>query len=655
MLKVFGDRPPVLPRTVRRTLVITAVAGVLVATGLVPAVVVAQPPEPPLSESQLLEVLRSDAPEADKAITCKRLAVVGSAAAVGDLAKLLANERLASWARIPLEVIPGPEADAALREAASRLSGRQAIGVINSIGVRRDPRAVPLLSERIVAAGPADTAVAAAAAAALGRIGTAEAAVALAGYLAASLSGGLPASLQDDLAEACVVCAEARHAAGQAAEAVTLFDAVRIAKVSEQRRAEATRGAILARGGDGIPLLVEALRSPEPRLARMGLFTARELGRGERSDAAVAEAVDRALVAELQAAMASGSAIDRAVLVADVLADRNAAGGRPAVQAALLAAAATGPKPLRLAAIDAVGRAGDAATVAPLLAIAADPDAGYAVAARGAIAALPAGAVDEAIRERLATATPRELALLVGVVGDRRIPASGELVGLVRHADESVRAAAVEALGQVVDLENLGVLVAEAVAARSEAAAAAARKALVTASIRMPDRDACVEKLVAGFASASDDAKVVLLDAIGEVGGARALTVMRRVAGSGDARLDDAATRLLGKWMTADAAPVLLELARPDSPSKFRTRALRGYLRIARQFDMPPPERAAMCREALAVAQDDVDRTAILDILKRYPAPATLEVAEEAGRVPGLAEEAAKAAAEIRGKLPERG
>jgi HEAT repeat protein len=654
MLKVF-DEPHRVRRGVRRLTLVAASAVALVVTGVAPAPVTAQPPAPPLSESQLLEVLRSDAPEADKAITCKRLAVVGSAAAVGDLAKLLANERLASWARIPLEVIPGPEADAALREAASRLSGRQAVGVINSIGVRRDAKAVPLLSERIVASGPGDTAVAAAAAAALGRIGTAEAAVALSGYLAASLSGGLPASLQDDLAEACVVCAEARHAAGQTGEAVALFDAVRTAKVSDQRRAEATRGGILARGGDGIPLLVETLRSPEPRLARMGLFTARELGRGERPDAAVAEAVDRGLVAELEAAIASGSGLDRAVLVADVLADRNAGGGRPAVQAALLAAAATGPKPVRLAAIDAVGRAGDAAAVAPLLEIAADPDAGYAVAARGAIAALPAGMVDGVIRGRLATATPRELPLLVGVVGDRRIPATAELVGLVKHADESVRSAAVEALGQVVDLENLGVLVAEAVAARSEAAAAAARKALVTASIRMPDRDACVETLVAGFGAASDDAKVVLLDTIGEVGGARALAVLRRVAGSGDPRLDDAATRLLGKWMTADAAPVLLELAGPDSPSKFRTRALRGYLRIARQFDMPPPERAAMCRAALAVAQDDVDRTAVLEILKRYPAPATLEVAEEAGKVPGLAEEAAKAAEEIRGKLPNRG
>ena len=66
-------------------------------------------------EQELLAVLRSETPESEKAITCKLLAIYGSPAAVGDLAALLGNERLASWARIALEPVPGPEADAALR------------------------------------------------------------------------------------------------------------------------------------------------------------------------------------------------------------------------------------------------------------------------------------------------------------------------------------------------------------------------------------------------------------------------------------------------------------------------------------------------------------------------------------------------------------
>ena len=104
----------------------------------------AQETTPP-SEASLLAMLRSSAPAADKALACKHLAVFGSAAAVPELAPLLHDEQLASWARIALEAIPGSEADAALRNACGTLEGRLLMGAIHSLGVRRDPMAVELL------------------------------------------------------------------------------------------------------------------------------------------------------------------------------------------------------------------------------------------------------------------------------------------------------------------------------------------------------------------------------------------------------------------------------------------------------------------------------------------------------------------------------
>jgi HEAT repeat protein len=604
----------------------------------------AQPPATP-NEPALLAVLRSDAPEAEKAITCKHLAVYGSAAAVPDLAPLLANERLASWARIALEAIPGAESDAALRKAAETLTGKLRIGAINSLGVRRDAGAVPMLSGLLK---DADAEVAAAAAAALGSIGTPEAGTQLAGALAASQ----PGPQRDAVAQACVVCAERLHAAGKVAESLAIYDAVRMADVSEQRRAEAIRGAILVRGGDGIPLLVETLRSPVQRIANMGLFTARELGRGDRPDATVAEKVDRALSDEVAAGKTGGPAADRAVLVIDVLAERNAGRGDATVQKALLEAAAAGPKPVRLAAVTAVGKTGNASVVGPLLEIAKDPDAGFAVAARQAIATLPGADVDADIKRRLTAADTKLLPVLVGVVADRRIAAVPEILGLVASPDPVVRGVAYEALGNVVDLGNLGVLVEQAVKPRDPADAEVARKALKQAAIRMADRDACADKLAAAVATAPADVKIMLLDTLGEVGGTRALAAVAAAGKSKDEALEDAATRLLGKWMTADAAPVLLELATPSTGCKFQTRALRGYLRIARQFALPDAERAEMCRRALAVAADEVDQTAILDILARYPTVAGLAVAGEVAAKPGLAEKADATIAAITAKLP---
>src|ERR1700685_1107887 len=217
----------------------------------------------PKRERDLIAVLRSDAPKAKKADACKDLAVYGSRACVPELARLLADEQLASWARIAWEAIPGPEADEALRKALPSLRGLLLVGATNSIGVRRDAGAVDLLIGRL---RDADAEVASAAAAALGRIGNQVAAQALEQSLPS-----VPPDVRSAVAEGLVLCAERSLAEGQAAQAVALYDLVRKSDVPKQRMLEATRGAILARRQDGIPLLIEQLRSPDKAFLQLAL------------------------------------------------------------------------------------------------------------------------------------------------------------------------------------------------------------------------------------------------------------------------------------------------------------------------------------------------------------------------------------------------
>jgi HEAT repeat protein len=601
-------------------------------------------PTPASSEAELIAILQGDGPEADKALACKFVAVNGSAAAVPAVAPLLKNPRLASWARITLEAIPGDAASAALRDAAGTLDGRLLAGVITSLGVRGDAAAVPMLSGKLAAE---DAEVAAAAACSLGRIATPEAGVLLAGAID---KAGSPARL-DALAEAAVLCAATLQAAGKSEEAVALYGVVRGADVSEQRRAEAIRGTIIAKGMAGVPLLVETLASPTKRLANMATFTARDLGRGDAADPALAAEVDQAVLKQVEFA-AAGGRLDRAAVLIDVLAERNAGAARESVVAGLAGmSAAANPKPLRLAAIEALGKVGDAAVVGPLLVAAADEDSGIADTARAAVAALAGDAVDREIVSRLQGGDAKILPVLVELVGRRRINAVAALLPLASHPDEKVRMATIVALGPTVDLANLDVLVVAATAPKSQAEGEAARAAVREASVRMPDRDGCAAKLAAALEKAPAEAKVMLLDVIGEVGGTKAVATMDAAARSGDEALEDAATRLLGKWMTADAAPVLLALATAEPGGKFKTRALRGYIRIARQFVLPDAERAEMCRKILAAAKEDADRKAVLEILVRYPSGATLAVAEEAAKTPGLEADAKKAADEIRAKV----
>ena len=108
----------------------------------------------PQKQRELIRALQSDTAPENKAIACKQLAVCGTKDAVPALAALLSDPRLASWARIALEAIPGPAADAALRRAMGKLSGQLLIGAINSIAVRRDTKAVSGLVKKLKDADP---------------------------------------------------------------------------------------------------------------------------------------------------------------------------------------------------------------------------------------------------------------------------------------------------------------------------------------------------------------------------------------------------------------------------------------------------------------------------------------------------------------------
>jgi HEAT repeat protein len=583
----------------------------------------------PEKERELLAILRSDAPGADKAIACKRLAIDGSGEAAPDLAKLLSDPQLASWARIALEAIPGPEAGEALLTAAESLEGNLLVGVLNSIGVRRDAAAVEALTKRLQ---DKDAEVASAAAVALGRIGNDAAARSLRDALAAA-----PLKVRSAIAEGCILCAERLHADGKSAEAVEIYDLVRQAEVPKQRVLEATRGAILARKEEGIPLLVEQLRSSDTGLFQIGLSVAREFPGSE---------IDKTLAAELAEA-----APERAALIVLAMADRP----ETVVVPAIAKAAEQGPKPVRLAAIGALARVGNDSCLPALLETALEADAELAEAAKLALAELPGEEVNPQIVALLAKSEGKQYPLLIELVARRRIDALPELLKAKDHPDKAVRTAAWSALGETVDLKGLPVLVSEVVSPTHREDAATVRQALHAASIRMPDREACAAQLAAAIERTSSvPTKSSLLEILGAMGGTKALASVGAAGKSSNPDLQDVSTRLLGEWMTEDAAPVLLDLAKtPDH--KYRGRALRGYIRIARQFVLPEDQRAQMCREAWEAAQQPAEQKLVLEVLKRYPNAETLKLAVEAMAVPEVKDDAAAAVLVIAQKVGGQG
>lgn len=205
------------------------------------------PPAPPpefqegsiatMSADELVRIL-SDAGSSEfrKAKACQRIGELGAKEAVPALSALLGNEHLSSYARYGLEPIGDPSADDALRGALPQLKGTLLIGVINSIGKRRDAKASPALTKMMYGA---DGDVARAAVAALGSIGGVSSAKEL--QTALAKTSGMTRMA---VADASLVCAERLLAEGKREQALALYAALSAPDVPKAARLAAMNGII---------------------------------------------------------------------------------------------------------------------------------------------------------------------------------------------------------------------------------------------------------------------------------------------------------------------------------------------------------------------------------------------------------------------------
>jgi HEAT repeat protein len=195
-------------------------------------------------ESRLAAVLAGDASRAAKDYACRTLRVIGTAASVPALARLLPDAHLSHMARYALERIDASEAAAALRDALPKLQPGLQVGVISSLGARGDAASVPALSALLSAA---DASVARAAATALGAIRSPEAAQALAKASPQDAEAQLAAT------NASFACAEGLLGEGNKAAALAVYKRFAGEGQPKHVRLAATRGMLACAGSGGTP------------------------------------------------------------------------------------------------------------------------------------------------------------------------------------------------------------------------------------------------------------------------------------------------------------------------------------------------------------------------------------------------------------------
>lgn len=507
------------------------------------------------SEAELLAVL-ANGTKPEKAIACKKLAIYGTKDAAPALAPLLLDTELASWARIALEAIPGPLADDVLRDALGKTQGRLLTGVINSIAVRKDPKAVDALIARLK---DSDADVVACAGAALGKIGGDAAVTAL----QQALAGATPA-LRNAGAEGCILCAESLLVANNRPKAIELYDAVRKADVNPLRAVEATRGAILARQAQGVAMLCELLKSNDRALYAIALRVAREMPGKEVFDM---------IAAELPKA-----APDRQANLIVVLADRGDAGSMPI----LLQAAKDGSKNVRLTAMSALENIGNASCVQTLLDVAADADADLSLAAKTTLARLNSKDVEAELLARIQKANGKALQALIELSAQRKIEGSFPVIlKSIADSDAGVRAAAIDAVGAVGEDKQTADLVALIVANKYPAERDAVAKALMTLAARCGAN--CVPMLAPLVKSDDVALRKISLGALSVAGGPTALRAVQNLMADKDETVCDEAMRTLSTWPNrwsedASVTGPLMEIAKAPKKPLYKVLAMRGYL-----------------------------------------------------------------------------
>ncbi|MHC4214624.1 MAG: HEAT repeat domain-containing protein [Planctomycetota bacterium] len=553
-------------------------------------------------EAKLIGVLESDASFKEKSDACRELGMIGTKDSIAVLAKFLGDEKLSHMARYGLEPNPDPAVDEVFRDALGKLKGRSLVGVIGSIGVRRDAKAVKVLAKKL---RDSDLEVAQAAARALGSIGGQEAAGALQGALANAAAANKAA-----LYEGLFRCAENFVEQDNRFRAVGIYDNLLKVKGPHQVRSGALRGAILARGKQGLGLLRESLYVDDYIMFSAAVQTSMEMPGSE--------------VTEVLASALKDLPTDNQILVIQALGKRGDATALPV----LFAAMGRVDKSILIAAIRLLPEMEGESALPWLGLLLGDGDGEYDDAVQEALGAIPGKEVDTKVMSMLTGKNAKMRLVAIELMGRRRMVGSiGALLKVAGEEDSQVRPAAIKMVGELGGPDQLPVLLNMLKDLNSAEDLAAVEQALGAVCAKSDKPESHSGELIKRMAQCNSAQKGVLLRVLGGIGGAEALEVVSRTAEDFDSEVGAAAVTVLCRWKTAEAAPGLLALAVRIPDGTQRTAVLRGYISLVRGEGLSVEHRVAMCKHANVLIRRDQEKKLLLSVLGTVPSVEALSMA----------------------------
>ena len=553
------------------------------------------------SEAELIKIIKSNAPRAAKDKACRELQVIGTEACIDALAVLLVDETYSHMARYALEPMPYPKVGKTLRDALGKTKGVTKIGIITSLGFRKDAEAVGQLVKLL---GDADVDVASAAAAALGRIGTPEAAKAI-----DALRGRAKGGLRAVAAEASLTAAERLVEQGQAAQAAAICADLQGADWPPHVRLGAFVGLLGAGGDKAVDMAVAAIGGSDA-----GFRAAAIANSGSLKGAGVAKRLASQL-AKLPP--------DAQVLLIGALTVR----GDTAVRPEIVTAAGSADPAVRVAAVVALARLGDAECIPVLYkALIEGKSDAEKRSAVNSLQVLPGEKVNPALLACMKRAPAAARAELIETLALRK--ADGIVSDLVKEAngpDAAVRAAAVKALGQLAAPSDLPALLGLLVAPKDAAAVDGIERAVVRVARKIADEATRADAVLAALGkSPATPVRCSLLRTLGGIGNAKAFKTVVAALSDTNADVTDAAVRALSSWPDARALDACLGVFRTSDSMVHRVLALRGCVRLLGLSDRKAGQKLKIFAELMKTAKRGQDRRLVLSGIAGVADPAAV-------------------------------
>ncbi len=230
-----------------------------------------------------------------------------------------------------------------------------------------------------------------------------------------------------------------------------------------------------------------------------------------------------------------------------------------------------------------------------------------------------------------------------------RVKSAGPaLVKIANERQGALRDAALSALSEIVELDDLQLLVD---ALNGETDDAKVDWILRAACTRLP-REECAAKVADLFAKSDLEQQLKILPLLKQIGGQTALNA---VANACKGETLDKATQSLGEGNTPEdaqaVAAICLAIAQQSNDAKYHSRGIRGYIRVARQFELPVATKIEMCKTAFDTARRPEDKALIFEVFKRLNVAENVAAALEYAQYPEYKDAACEAAVVVAEKI----